>query len=249
MSGMDLHLVAGGAAGGAAAPGSGARRPELKRLIATKGRAIVVANARELCRGNDGVCDELMSLGFEVLTTRAPSFDPTQGVRFSTYVYPYVRGAMLDALRRQQRETSIRRSITREVRRFGATTEEQFDALSDPDDKTLTELETYAQCLAAATFAALTAEAMLEGTEQARIERRNHAAAVAAVQDVVTKMSDVDQRIYDLYYCSEPKMTLKQVGDALGVSLISARRYHQAFLERLQRMLSERGIHEMPWMP
>jgi RNA polymerase sigma factor (sigma-70 family) len=244
---MDLQPGEERALGGEL-PG-GELRPEIKRQVLTKGRAIVLSNAQELSGGSGVWFQELSALGFKVLVERARSFGPSHGVRFSTYVYPYIRGAMIDALRQEKRETSVRRSIALEVRRFGATNEEEFDGLFDPDDKTVTELETYAQRLAAATFAAVTAEVVRSQTEEGRIERGSHAAAVRAVRTAVGKMSEVDRRIYELYYCAEPKKTLEEVGKELGVSVITARRYHQAFQDRLRAMLSERGIDEMPWIP
>jgi RNA polymerase sigma factor (sigma-70 family) len=247
MSDMDLQPGDGRAWGGEL-PGA-ELRPEIKRQVLSKGRAIVLSNAQELSGGSDGWYQELTALGLKVLVERARSYEPSHGVRFSTYVYPYIRGAMIDALRQEQRETSVRRSIALSVRRFGATNEEEFDALFDPDDKTVSELETYAQRMAAATFAAVTAEVVRSQTEEGRIERGSHAAAVRAVRTAVGKMSEVDQRIYELYYCAEPKRSLEEVGKELGVSVITARRYHQAFQDRLRALLSERGIDEMPWMP
>ena len=69
-------------------------------LIAQHGKMVHgLANRlrRELCLR--GEIDDLIAFGFGGLLEAKRRFDPTRGVRFQTFAYYRVRGAMLDGVR------------------------------------------------------------------------------------------------------------------------------------------------------
>jgi RNA polymerase sigma factor for flagellar operon FliA len=61
--------------------------------------------------------DDLYGIGMVGLISAADSWDPTRGLKFSTYAYTRVRGAMLDELRKSDFLPRGRREKVRNLER------------------------------------------------------------------------------------------------------------------------------------
>lgn len=133
-------------------PDSRARRPARPGPHA----ALVEANLR-LVRGLAGrlircgiarhvEIDELISVGTEAMLESAARFDPTSGARFTTFAFPRVRGAMIDAVAQlsplprgimrgaRRREASGEAGQTPQVSSLDAMRGEPAAEASDPSD-------------------------------------------------------------------------------------------------------------------
>lgn len=75
--------------------------------------------ARSLTIGSLAAMEDLVSEGYVGLVQAAKAFDPSRGIKFSTFAVPRIRGAMLDALRR---EHPLSRPMAKQVTDYDAAT-------------------------------------------------------------------------------------------------------------------------------
>jgi RNA polymerase sigma factor (sigma-70 family) len=225
----------------------------IEELVATKGVAVVRKLAKKFAARNDLGLDEddFISLGQQTLVEVAPEYDELQPVQFTTYIFPYVNGAMQDALRRKQTELSVQGLIEDEVgrdaRRFASRQSDDFEVVFDtPEvargrcDDTLSDLAV----TLAISAAAATVRLMRRGTEDHLGELDAHGLLVETVARTVGTLAPPLQRLWQAHYVDGH--TLKEYAAAEGISDATAGRYHATLKEKLREALLDAGIDAMP---
>ncbi len=221
---------------------------DIAGLMAGQGLKLVHKLAAQYGRGNSVGMDEsdFVSLGSSVLAEVGPDYDKEHGARFTTYVFPFVDGAMKDEIRKRRHEQrvhgAIKLGIARERRVFASTQSDDFLVLHNTPEETRAMLDDTMSELAArlAGTAVVTANALLQqGTEDGLHEAREHAAAIDDFPNALAQMEPVLQELWQLHY--DEGRTLKQYAKAVGVSLASAKLYHKKFKDRLREILTQQG--------
>lgn len=240
MNGSHLRLVPEQAA--RAIPG------DIAGLIATQGLPLVRRLAAKYAGANDvGVNEgDFLSLGQSMLAEVGPDYDKGHGARFTTYVFPFVDGAMKDAIRRRRHEermyAGIGRAIERERRQFASTQSDEFNVLHNAADTTRAQLDDTMSELAArlAGTAVVTANDLLRrGTEEGIREAKSHTVAVNTIHEAIPMMEPVLQELWQLHY--EEGLTLKDYAKAMGISIATAKNHHKKFKDRLRDILTNKG--------
>ena len=221
--------------------------PEIAELIATKGIALVRKLARELASANDvGVNEsDLLSAGQAALVEVAPEFDKALNVRFTTYVYPYVQGAMQDEIRQRSRERrthrAIRRAVQRERRSFSSTQSDDFDVLHHERSEIFAQVDDTLSELAArlvGTAVATADELLANGTEEERAEAEELGVDVATLKEALPLMPPKLQRLWQLHYREHLK--LKDYAKAAGISIATAKLYHKQLRDQLRAIFERK---------
>jgi RNA polymerase sigma factor (sigma-70 family) len=222
--------------------------PRIAKLIATQGLELVKNLASKYARANDVGLDkdELLSLGQSVLNEVGPRYDAGYRARFTTYIFPFVDGAMQDLIRRRRHERkvhgAIAHAIQRERRQFAATQSDEFDVLHNTPERTCAQLDDTMSDLAArlAGTAVVTASQLLHrDTPEGLHEARRHEVAVQTFHEAIPLMEPKLQKLWELHY--EQGLELKDYAKAVGVSIASAKLYHKKFKDRLREILKEKG--------
>ncbi len=195
--------------------------------------------------------EDLYSAGCVGLLSAVENFDPARDVRFETYAMGRIRGAMLDELRsmdvltRAVRERAARiREAERRLREGGsALSPETVAAAAGMTVEELCETE---RALNMASWASLDGESDGEGhsvaslvvDESARspletMERRELLELLREVLD------EKDRLLVVLYYHEE--LTLREIGEILGVSESRVSQMHTEMVKRLHYRLEAAG--------
>lgn len=226
--------------------------PETQRLMATNGLRVVRKLAREFATATDcGLVEEdFLSLGQSVMARVAGAYDSTTKTLFTTYIFPYVKGAMRDAVRRRRLELGtqglVAEAIAHEQRRFSSMRSDEFDVLHNTVEETGRALDRDLSDLAASlagSAVATACEAMRRGTEDHLAEVQSLALAGHTIE---RRLADTPhlRRLWEVYYCEE--RPLKECCALMGISNATVGRYHAELKEIVRAALAERGIHEMP---
>jgi len=172
----------------------------------------------------------------------ALGFDPGVGVRFTTYAYSFIAGAILDVLKKDRKYRKWMREASLEARRFAAETPDRFNILWDPDEANESRLRIYAVRLVAAMIAMVAQSAGTPEEDVAEVESCR--IAVQVVRAAYEGMSEDERRLYTLRYVQGKK--LKDIAAEMGVAEITTRRHHQALLDRIAAVLHEREVTTLP---
>ncbi len=194
--------------------------------------------------------DDLVGWGMLGLLAAADSWDETRGVRFSTYAYPKIRGAILDELRRADALPRGRREALRDIERIAAELEQELGAPPTPEEiaarsglstDAVDELLALARAAfetsldaesSAGPLAALLADprsADPVGTAEWEEMKRLLAAAIQA-------LPEPERTVILLYYAEE--MMLRDIGEVLSVSESRVSQIHSKAVYRLNRELA-----------
>lgn len=215
---------------------------EIQNRVETKGKALVLKLARELAT-DEGLRLRMVTEGTIAMMAVAARYDRALS-QFTTFLYPYVRGAMID-LRDQERKVSrLERAIKHEARRVQATMSDQFEIFYDDEATTAHNLGTCAQRLASMLVSGVVAHVKQAGTEDDLGEREQHRIVMDTVEAILPKLPETKRRVWTLYH--EENKTLAQVAAELGISVISARRYQEEVADVLYTAVHARGVGEMP---
>lgn len=224
-----------------------AMRPPVSAEDLKKGLALVHARASARWHPNAAnvTREDLVAIGKIVLQERAPFFDATYKALFTTYLFPYVDGAMRTAMRDARQESCIERAITTEAQRWSSTLTDQFDILYNTREETRASFHKKAQQLASCLVATVAVEASRrEGSEQDMAERYDHAVACSTVHQQIAAMEPAFQQLWREHYNDDK--TLTQLAEETGVPVITMRRRKERFEDQLFDALYARGITEMP---
>lgn len=170
--------------------------------------------------------DDLIQAGLIGLMEAVRMYDPSQGASFETYATIRVRGAMLDELRRNDWSP---RSVSKRVRRLAEATRlienrKGGAATAQEIAETLNlSLDEYHQWVLEANnqnFFSLDSVDEPDGagipesdTTYRSVEKGHRRSYLS---DVISSLSEREQIVLSLYY--DQDMTLKEIGEVLGVS-------------------------------
>lgn len=219
----------------------------LRELLEKKGIPLVNRQATKLWHPNTANVThaDLISAGKIALYRIAPGFDDARGVLFTTYVFPYVDGAIRDAFRVEKNKSCVARAITREAQRWSSTQPDQFDIFHNTNEESRSALHEKARELASCLVATVGAEAArLQGSEEDMAERQAHALACSTMQGKIEAMDLDMQRLWQDHYTGDK--TLTQIAEETGVPVITMRRRKKRFEQEVFGALYARGITEMP---
>jgi RNA polymerase primary sigma factor len=174
--------------------------------------------------------EDLISEGNIGLIEAARRFDPSRGVRFSSYAAWYIRKYMISALVHHQTQNSVPEPVapgeTSASRRAKGTRPRRQklvsldDFTSDPGDRSLSEKR-----------------AATNGDEPEALILQHELAE--AIRTVLPKLPSVERRILVAHYGldGEPPLTLQEIGRALGYTRERVRQIEVRGLARARRLL------------
>ncbi len=200
--------------------------------------------------------EDLVEYGMIGLLEAAERYDSAMGANFMTFAYYRIRGAIYDGLRgmgwmsrseyaRVRFEEKANAYISQVAEEKAAAPAVNADGTPAPaaektDGEKVTELANAISNLAAIYITNLDGMEGLQvkdenavqadetiGNEQARI----------AVNRAVSKLSEQERQLLDMYYYRE--MSLQEVGEKLGLSKSWTSRLHARVIEKLHRLLKD----------
>ncbi|MCB9914214.1 MAG: FliA/WhiG family RNA polymerase sigma factor [Planctomycetes bacterium] len=195
--------------------------------------------------------DDLYGFGMLGLIAAADSWDESRGLKFSTYAYTKIRGAILDELRRMDFLPRGRRERVRELERTVRELEQHNGEPPTPEELAAalgTTLDEIDQILVQA-----------RSSNEASLDDGPEGALAALLSDphcddpvgslefeemreqlarAVLELGDQEQAVINLYYAEE--LLLKEIGEILGVTESRVSQIHSRALYRLNKSLSTR---------
>lgn len=196
--------------------------------------------------------DDLFGWGMLGLIAAADTWDPARGLKFSTFAYPKIRGAILDELRKQDFLPRGRRERVREVDRAIAELEHEGGKPPSPEEiaarlsTSVEEIDEVFLCARSAGEVSLDAQpedsrlgALLSdprSEDPAGSAEWNEAKALLV--EAITALPEQEKTVITLYYAEQ--LFLREIGDLLGVTESRASQIHSRALYRLNRALDGR---------
>lgn len=199
--------------------------------------------------------DDLYGFGMLGLIAAADSWDASRGLKFSTYAYTKIRGAILDELRRMDflprgRREKVREldTIVRRLEHEGGQTpapEEIAEAMGvsiDEVDEILVTARSAAETSldegADAPLGALLSDPKCESPVGSAEWEETREQLVQLIQE----LPEQEQTVITLYYGEE--LLLKEISEILGVTESRVSQIHSRALYRLNRSFG--GVIETP---
>lgn len=192
--------------------------------------------------------DDLLGFGMLGLIAAADSWDASRGLKFSTYAYTRIRGAVLDELRKLDFLPRGRREQVRELERALRSLEQANGAPPSPEELaeelglTMDEVD---EILVSAKVAGLVSlddgpSADLVGLlSDPSSEDPVGSAEWAELKDVlvvaIDGLPDNEKTVITLYYAEE--LLLKEIAEVMGVTESRVSQIHTRALYRLNRGL------------
>lgn len=229
------------------------RTPELRQAIieAYAPLARYVVDRMNLKPGPALEYDDLLSQAVVGLIDATERFDPSRGIKFETYAYHRIRGAVMDMLREldwlprsvRQRESELTAAHEELAERLGrAPTDEE---LAQELGVTVEDLDRLAHEVALQAMQSLDETVTLQDWEagtmgelvadgsapspQGELERRCERDLVARA---IETLPDTERTVVSLYYYEG--LTLKEIGKVLGVTESRACQIHGKAVVRLR---------------
>lgn len=194
---------------------------------------------------------DLVQDGVLGLIDAAHRFDECRGIKFETFAERRVRGAMIDALRRDAWPRGVRR-VRRELE--AAREELRRELGAEPTladlarrvgtdesrlERTIVRINTIESTSPMAnldTIDSAMLPAVLVPSEPVAPDRLFEQGEVRdRVRRALSQLPARERRIVGLYYFGEA--TMKQIGDAIGVNESRVSQLHARAIQRLQRLL------------
>lgn len=193
--------------------------------------------------------DDIVQEGLIVLLNAVDKFDPSQNVKFETYVSKRLRGMILDLARKQdwlprqvrQKATRLSRAVdelavklgrdpeSSEVAEYLGLTREQYDALVS--ETAVTGLVSFEAVLDACGSAAEKSLAQADETDSPQEEFENREMQSALAQQI-SSLRENEQIVLSLYY--EKELNMKEIAQVMGVSAARVSQIHSRALQRLR---------------
>jgi len=193
--------------------------------------------------------DDLYGFGMLGLIGAADSWDPERGLKFSTYAYTRVRGAMLDELRKLDFLPRGRRDKVRHVDRAVSELEQQNGVPPAPEelaahlDMTIDDLDEVLLSAKTALEASLDEGANLQLGQLLSDPKTNtpedtlgRTELLQAMTAAVADLPEQEKSVITLYYAEE--LLLREISDLLGVTESRVSQIHTRALYRLNRALA-----------
>lgn len=171
-----------------------------------------------------GELDDLVAFGFGGLLEAQHRFDPARGVRFQTFAYHRVRGAMLDGVRKM---AYLPRRAHERLRASAETPPTAAPkASATPLEKVFARMS-----------AGLTTAGPLHGSfgEESPEHKLIKNESIAHLLDALTRLSERQQTVVRGYYFEG--RSLDDIAHELGISKSWASRLHTSALQQLRGAL------------
>jgi RNA polymerase sigma factor for flagellar operon FliA len=196
--------------------------------------------------------DDLYGYGMVGLIEAADGWEPGRGLRFSTYAFPRIRGAILDELRKADFLPRGRREKVRELERAVACLEQASGAAPAPEEIAA------AMGIALEDVDAILLSAKSAGT--ASLEDGPSAELLGLLSDphssdpqgsaeweeqkglliaAISALPEQDKTVITLYYGEE--LLLREIAEVLEVTESRVSQIHTRALYRLNRLLAARA--------
>lgn len=194
--------------------------------------------------------DDLLGWGMVGLLSAADSWDEARGLKFSTYAFPRIRGAILDEMRRGDLLPRGRRESLREIERATASLEQEQGTpptLEQIAERAAVSVEDVESALADARaviessldadsasgpLGALLSDPRTEDPDGTAAWDEMKALLAATIQE----LPEPERTVILLYYGEE--MLLRDIGEVLGVTESRVSQIHSKAIYRLNRELA-----------
>src|SRR6186997_1141508 len=208
--------------------------PHNRRIVA--GIPFVEALARRMAATMPNSIDigDLVQDGVIGLIDAANRFDEGRGIKFETFAERRVRGAMIDALRRDAWPRGVRR-----VRRELEAAREQLRR--ERTIVRITTIESTSPMAKIENIDSSTLPAVMVPSEPLSPHRLFEQAEMRdRVKTALQMLPERERRIITLYYFEEA--TMKQIGTAIGVNESRVSQLHARAISRLKQALEGRLV-------
>jgi RNA polymerase sigma factor for flagellar operon FliA len=202
--------------------------------------------------GND--YEDLVNQGLLGLIEAVDRYDPSYNTQFSTYATFRIRGKVLDYLRSLDWLSRTARHRTRDIRQAITILTERFQR--NPTDAELAQhlgmdIEKVQQALVDSSRVLVSLDAVIEVDEESETslydtlpdDNQQDPSDIVGERDLQTRMvaalkelPEREQTVLSLYYYED--LTLKEIGEVLGVSESRACQLHARAVLNLQAFLS-----------
>ncbi len=199
--------------------------------------------------------DDLYGWGMVGLVNAADSFEPGRGLKFSTYAYSKIRGAILDELRRSDFLPRGRRERVRELDRVVAELAHRTGVAPSPEEiarelgVSLEEVDEILLAAKSAGHASLdedVSESLFARLSDPDSEDPQGSVEWEETKDLLVRaiagLNEQEKTVITLYYAEE--LRLREIADVLGVTESRVSQIHTRALYRLNRELAPRLGHE-----
>ena len=214
---------------------------------------LVLHIARELARriSRTVELDDLISAGTLGLVQALEGFDHTQGLAFSTFAVPRIRGSMMDELRRQDWMPRTLRARARRLARTRAELEQRLGREPRPAEMAAAleiDLTTYWRWAAESDgriMLGLDDEVASDSADDARLsetiadprgeqpsDRIEHEDGLRQLREAFDGLPAKDRLVLTLYYYEG--LNLRQIGEVLHVTESRISQIHSRALQRLR---------------
>ena len=196
--------------------------------------------------------EELYAAGCYGLVSAFDRFNPDREAKFSTYAVIRIRGAVLDELRSHDFLGRAARDRLTRIARAEAELRQQ-ESRADPESVAAAaglsmdeywEAELSAQAARRVSLSDVSAngrqslEEILASRRDDRPDRQLETAEL--VRQAVDLLTDREKILVSLYYGEE--LTLKEIGEVMGVSESRVCQMHTAMIKRLRSRLGDLGL-------
>jgi len=192
--------------------------------------------------------DDLYGFGMLGLIAAADSWEPSRGLKFSTYAYTRIRGAILDEIRRMDFLPRGRRERVRDVESAVKQLEQNNGVPPSPEEIaaalgiSIAEVEETFQSAMCAVQASLDegpSEQLAALLSDPKSDDPVGSAEFEELKELliesIQELPDQEQTVITLYYAEE--LLLKEISEILGVTESRVSQIHSSALYRLNRHL------------
>jgi RNA polymerase sigma factor for flagellar operon FliA len=194
--------------------------------------------------------DDLYGFGMLGLIAAADLWDAKRGLKFSTFAYHKIRGAILDELRKQDVLSRGKRELVRDVERFVQATEQERGLAPLPEEISealgvpVEEIDEALACARSAGEISLESEgeesrlSALLGDPKSEdpVGSAEFAELKQLLAGAIAELPEQEKTVITLYYAEE--LLLKDIGEVLGVTESRVSQIHSRALYKLNRQLS-----------
>lgn len=192
--------------------------------------------------------EDLLGWGMLGLIAAADSWDPSRGLRFSTYAYPKIRGAVLDELRRQDFLPRSRRERLRVLDKAVAELEQELGMPPSPEQlaKALeTSIDEIDELFHAARVAGQVslesgpsegfAQLLVDPTSSDPVGSAEFEEMKVRLVEAIKRLPEQEELVITMYYGED--LLLRDIAAVLDVTESRVSQIHSRALYRLNRDL------------
>ena len=192
--------------------------------------------------------EDLVAYGMIGLLTAADTFEPGRGLKFSTYAFHKIRGAILDELRKQDFLPRGRREKVRELDHAVAQmlqqdgippTPEEIAARMNVSVEEIDEIMLCAKSAHTTTLDDSSGEGLGAMLSDPRCDDPHGSAewneTKQRLEEAIRALSEQDKLVITLYYAQD--LMLREIAEVLGVTESRVSQIHTRALYRLNREL------------